>query len=115
MKQQSCPKCGKKHDLYYLVKTNGTRAMFMLCPKMKGDEQVFTIWVVLIPNLDIPSYLHGSEAYETLKASVMPDGVFNEPQKQLISLWRRAKLTIRQMNSHQKELIKTYVKGDPRW
>lgn len=115
MKQQVCKKCGKKHDLYYLVKTNGTRAMFMLCPKMKGDSEVFTLWVALIPNLDLPTYLHGTETYEKLKESVQPDGIFNEPQKEVISLWRRAKLTMKNMNPHQKELIKLYVKDNPRW
>lgn len=115
MKQQGCIKCGKKHNLYYLVKTNGTRAMFMLCPKMKGEGQVFTIWVALVPGLDLPTYLHGTETYDKLKESVRSDGTFSDEEKKIISLWRRAKITIWQMTPQTKELIKSYVKGDPLW
>ena len=115
MKQQACPKCRKDHDLYYLIKVNNTRAMFMLCPKMKSEGSVFTLWLPLVDNLEIPSFLSGSTAYEELKASVRVDGEYSEEEKRVLSAWRTARLFASRMTPSQLQLIKTYVKGTIRW
>lgn len=115
MKQRICDTCQQPHNLYYLIQRNNTRSMFFLCPKLKGREKVYTIFVSLVDGLDIPSYLSGTDSYQKLKDSVRADGEFTEEDRRIISLWRTARLVSRQMTREQIELIKRYVKGNPRW
>jgi hypothetical protein len=113
--QEQCPKCDKKHNLYYLIKRNSTRALFVLCPREKGRDKVFVLFLPLIDNLDIPFYLAGSKAYEELKASVQMDGEFTDAERKVITAWRTARLTAKYMTPEQLALIKRYVSGNVRW
>ena len=115
MSQRSCDTCRLQHNLYYLVKTNNTRALFYLCPKLKGQEKVFVVFVPLVDGLDVSSYLSGTATYAALKDSVRADGEFTEEDRKVISRWRTARLVARDMTREQIELIKRYVKGSPRW
>lgn len=115
MNQRSCTTCQQLHNLYYLVKSNNTRALFFLCPKLKGREKVFVVFVPLLDGLDIPSYLSNSASYEKLKESVRADGEFAEADRKIISAWRMASLSPYRMTREQLELIKRYVKNNPRW
>ena len=113
--QQVCPKCEKNHTLYYLIKINNTRAMFILCSKQKSRGLPFTIFLPLRENLDIPTFLNRTKAYEDLKASVQNDGEFSDEERRIISQWKRASLVPRQMTKEQLQMIKRYVKGNIVW
>ena len=89
--------------------------MFILCPKLKGREKPFIIFVPLVDGLDIPSYLSGTETYAKLKESVRVDGEFTDEDRKIISRWRAASLTARYMTKEQIALIRRYVLGNPRW
>ena len=115
MKYIFCPTCHERHDLYYLIKTNNTRALFYLCPKLKGQDNIFVIFIPLIDGLSIPSYVSGSPEYDELNRSFPICSDFSEEELKIIALWRRAKLVSSQMTKDQLYVIRQYIKGDIKW
>ena len=112
---RDCQHCAGKHPLRYLIKSNNTRALFFLCPKLKGSGESFVVFVPMIDKLNIPSYISGTETYEKLKASVQSDGEFDDEDRKVIEHWRRAALLPHQMTRYQLELIRSYCKGKIHW
>lgn len=115
MQQRQCIKCEKKHSIYYLIRADGVRVLFMLCPKMKGNGEAFTLFLPIEKGLDIPTYLVNSKAYESLKESTAEDGDFTKEERYTIDLWRAAQLPGSRMTKKQIETIKRYLVGNPRW
>lgn len=115
MIQRQCSKCEKKHNIYYLIRIDGVRVLFMLCPKMKGNGETFTIFLPMEKGLDIPTYLINSKAYESLKESTAEDGDFTKEERYTIDLWRSAQLSGSKMTKKQIETVKRYILGHPLW
>lgn len=115
MKKAYCKYCRESHELYYLIKSNNTKALFYLCPKLKGRDQVFIVFVPLIDSLSIPVYHSGTNEYESLKRSVPVLSDFSESEKKIIDQWRKAKLFSRNMTRDQLLIIREYIAGDIKW
>lgn len=115
MIKRQCPKCIDTHEIYYLLKTNNEKAMFLMCPKMKVRDLLFVYFIPIEHNLSIPLYKSGSPEYDALKDNLVPINDFSEEEQRIIKLWKRAKLTLRNMTSDQLAVIRTYIKEDIRW
>lgn len=112
---RQCTYCSLDHKIYYLLKTDNTKAMFMLCSKAKGRDDVFILWLPKEDDLNIPTYISGTPEYDRLKAELPTDKEFTEEDRKVISKWRRAKLTLYNMTKYQLSIIRRYVGGDIKW
>lgn len=112
---RQCTYCNLDHKIYYLLKTDNTKAMFMLCPKAKGRDDVFIIWLPKEDDLKIPTYVSGTPEYDQLKDSLLTDKEFTEDEQKIIRLWRRAKLTLQNMSKMQLSVVRRYINGEIKW
>lgn len=108
MKYAFCSACQDKHNLYYLIRADGIKVLFYLCPKLKGRDQVFTVFTTLIEGLTIPVYKSGTPEYDKLKSDCPAISGFSDSEKKIIKQWQTARLVPSNMTKEQFLLIKKW-------
>ncbi len=90
-----------------------------LLEKEKNLEKMLT--TMSLQGKKNSQYLRATKLLQNIKKVLIKrkvtqkDGSFTQEEREVIDKWRVAKLTVEFMTKEQIELIKRYVKGNPRW